>query len=269
MLRFSANLGLLYADVPLVERFQKAADAGFRVVEIWFTHLENLDAVVNAKNVAGVEILQFNMDRIDFANGERGTLSIPDQAHRFRADLEIAIETARRLGARQFNALVGNQSSTATREQQLACLQDNLRWAATRLAGTNLRLVVEPLSAVINPGYLITRPRELLGIIRGIGSPKVAVLYDIFHAQMGEGNLVTTIREHLPWIGHIQAADAPGRHQPGTGEINYPFVLTEIEAMGYEGHIGLEYRPRGTTDESLAWLPREGRVTTNASALRW
>ena len=211
MIRFSANLGLLFDFAPLRERFQLAADAGFRVVEIWFPHLESLADLVEAKAAAGVQVLQFNMDRIDFAGGERGTLGLPEHVERFRADLEVAIATARRLGAQQFNALAGNRSATCSRADQLECLKDNLRWAAMRLANTDLRLVVEPLSLELNRDYLMPRPSELFAIVEELGSTHVAVLYDIFHAHLAGDDLVATLRRRGSNIGHIQVADAPGR----------------------------------------------------------
>jgi len=258
MIRFSANLGLLFADVPLRERFQKAAEAGFRVVEIWFPYDENL----TTKDLAGLKLLQFNMDRIDFAGGERGTMAIPDQSHRFRADLEEAITIARHLGCRQFNALAGNLSPKFSPAEHVECLKSSLRWASERLANTGLRLVVEPLSLALNPGYMMPLPSKLLAIVAEINSPNLVVQYDIFHAHMAGEEIVPTLRRYLPWIGHIQVADAPGRHEPGTGEIDYRFVFGEIEAMGYDGYIGLEFRPLKTI-----WPPPKCRVETTSHEL--
>jgi len=268
MLRFAANLGLLFADVPLPDRFGKAAEAGFRVVEIWSPYLDPIDDLDSAKDAAGIEIVQFNMDRIDLRGGERGTLSIPDQAHRFRADVQLAVETTSRLGARRFNTLIGNRSPAHAREAQIECLKDNLRWAQSVLDKHDLQLVVEPLCLQLNPNYLMPRPAELFALLRELNLPRVKVQYDLFHAQMSEGNLITTLRENISLIGNIQIADAPDRHQPGTGEINYRAVLGAIEALGYPGYVGLEYIPIGTVEESLAWLPRECRVEAQAGVLR-
>jgi hydroxypyruvate isomerase len=268
MIRFSANLGLLFADAPLPQRFSRAAEAGFRTVEIWSPYLDSMDDLVKAKDAAGVEIVQFNMDRIDLRGGERGTAAIPEYTPRFRADAELAIETAKRLGARRFNALVGNRSEAHSREAQIDCLKENLRWAHALLAQHDLTLVIEPLCLQLNPHYLLPRPDEVFALVRELNLPHLKVQYDLFHAQMAEGNLTATLKENLPLIGNIQVADAPGRHQPGTGEINYRFVLGEIEALGYAGHVALEFIPSGTMDEALAWLPREHRAEGQAGALK-
>lgn len=267
MIRFTANLGLLFADVPLPQRFARAAAAGFRAVEIWSPYLDPLGDLIEASRAAGVEIVQFNMDRIDLRAGERGTLGMPEHQSRFRADLELAMRTAGQLGARRMNALIGNVSPLTTREAQLACLQENLAWAEGRLAAHDLTLVVEPLCPQLNPAYLLPRPSDLFALLRGLNLARVKVQYDLFHAQMAEGNLTATLKENLPLIGNIQIADAPGRHQPGTGEIAYRFVLQEIEAMGYGGRVGLEFMPQGTIEEALAWLPLACRVEGPANAL--
>lgn len=267
MIRFSANLGLLFADVPLPQRFAKAAEAGFRVVEIWSPYLNAMDDLVSAKNAARVNIVQFNMDRIDLRGGERGTAAIPEFTPRFRADVELAVESAHRLGAERFNVLVGNRVEGHSREAQLDCLKDNLRWAHALLEQHALALVIEPLCLQLNPHYLLPRPSEMFALVRELNLPRLKVQYDLFHAQMAEGNLTATLKENLALIGNVQVADAPGRHQPGTGEINYRFVLSELEALGYAGHVSAEYIPLGSTEESLAWLPRECRVEASASAL--
>lgn len=268
MIRFSANLGLLWADVPLPQRFAKAAEAGFRTVEIWSPYLDAMDDLVSAKNAAGVDIVQFNMDRIDLRGGERGTAAIPELTPRFRADVEAALESAGRLGARRFNALVGNRAESHTREEQIACLKDNLRRAHTLLEKHDLTLVIEPLCLPLNPRYLLPRPSEMFALVRELNLPRLSVQYDLFHAQMAEGNLTATLKENLPLIGNVQVADAPGRHQPGTGEINYRFVLSELEALGYAGHVALEFIPAGSMDAALAWLPKDCRVEGQASALK-
>ncbi len=268
MIRFSANLGLLFAEVPLPQRLSRAAEAGFRTVEIWSPYLDSLDDIVKAKEAAGVGIVQFNMDRIDLRGGERGTAAIPEYTPRFRADVALAIETAQRLGARRFNALVGNRAESCTREEQIACLKENLRWAHALLEPHDLTLVIEPLCLQLNPHYLLPRPSEVFALVRELNLPRLRVQYDLFHAQMAEGNLTATLKENLPLIGNVQVADAPGRHQPGTGEINFRFVLSELEALGYAGHVALEFFPAGAMEEALAWLPNECRVEGPVSALK-
>ena len=268
MLKFAANLALLFPKAPLLERFQKAADAGFRVVEMWVPFEFALKELAQAREEAGVQLLQFNLDMGDYASGERGLLSHPDQKGRFRAGFELALEYARRLGVRQFNCLAGNRVTDYSKDEQLACMKENLEWVVPHLEANDMVLNIEPLDAFYNPDYLFTRSRELFPLLRELGLPGIGVLYDIFRAQLMEGNLVTTMRENLPLIGHIQIADVPGRHQPGTGEINFRYVLAAIEAMGYDKFVSLEYAPLGSTEESLAWLPVECRVTARADDLQ-
>lgn len=268
MLRFTANLGLLFPETPLTQRIAQAAEMGFGVVELWSPYNDPLDEIIRAKQKAGVEIIQFNMDRIDMKAGERGTLSIPDFQGRFRTDLDLATQVASKLGAKRFNALVGNTAPNASRAEQLECMRQNLRWAQPILAQHDLTLVVEPACLQANPSYFMPRPSDLFTLVRELNLPNVRVQYDLFHAQMAEGNLVATIKNNLEFIANIQIADAPGRNQPGTGEINYRFVLGAIEAVNYQGRISLEYNPAGTMAEALAWLPPDCRVECRANDVK-
>jgi len=268
MLRFTANLGLLFADIPLPQRITKAAEMGFRVVEIWSPYLDPLEEILKAKESAGVEIIQLNMDRIDLKAGERGNLSLPENQSRFRTDLELAIQVAQKLGAKRFNALIGNISEKATHAEQVECMKENLRWAQPLLAQADLTLVTEPACLQLNPRYFMPRPSDVFALIRELNLPNVKVQYDLFHAQMAEGNLTLTIKDNLAWIANLQIADAPARNQPGTGEINYRGVLEAVESLGYEGRVALEFIPKGTMDEALAWLPRACRVEGLASELK-
>jgi hydroxypyruvate isomerase len=255
-------------DVPLPQRIMKAAELGFRVVEVWSPYLDPIDEIVKAKQATGVEIVQFNMDRIDLKAGERGNLSLPENQSRFRADLELAIQTAQTLGAKRFNALIGNISEQASRDEQLECMKENLRWAQPLLEKNNLTLVTEPACLQLNPRYFMPRPSELFTLLRELNLPNVKVQYDMFHAQMAEGNLIGTIKDHAALIANIQIADAPGRNQPGTGEINYRRVFSAIESFAYDGRIALEFIPAGSIEEALAWLPRECRVECESGALK-
>jgi hydroxypyruvate isomerase len=266
MIRFSANLGLLFTEAPILERFQRAADAGFRVVEVW----SPLDTgLAEAIERAGVELLQFNLEMGDLQAGDRGFLCLPDQIERFRAGFELAIQYARQLGVRQLNCLAGNRIEGYSLEAQMACMKDNLEWLHPQLEANDLTLTLEPVSRFHSPHFILSRASEWFAFVDELGLERIRVLYDLFHAQLEEGNLTATMRENLSLIGHIHVADAPDRHQPGTGEIDYDFVFAELESMGYEGYVGLEYIPLGSTEESLSWLPAQSRVQTFASELRF
>jgi hydroxypyruvate isomerase len=267
MIKFAANLAMLFNNVPLAERFRKAADSGFRVVEIWSpveVHPKKLAEIIKD---TGIELLQFNLDIGDLQAGDRGLLALPDQKERFRSGFERLIPLAGLFGARQFNGHVGNRVPACSLEEQLACMRENLEWLHPQLEAHDLYLNIEPLSEFHSPNYLFPRSRELFSALREFGLARIGVQYDLFHAQLMEGNLLTTLRENLSLMGHIQVADAPDRHQPGTGEINYRNVLAEIEALGYDKYVGLEYDPLGSTEESLDWLPVECRVQARARDL--
>jgi hydroxypyruvate isomerase len=267
MLRFAANLGLLFNEFAFLDRFQAAADAGFRLVEIMFP-MAPIDAICAAVKKAGVELLQFNLPGGDFPAGDRGFLAMPGKRQEFRAALQQALPAAKVLGVKQFNCLAGNWAPEYSREEQLACARENLAWASPLLVEAGLTMNIEPLSPFQSPRYVFPRPSELLALLKGLGLPRIGVQYDVFHAQLVEGNLIGTLKEYLPFVGHIQVADAPERHQPGTGEINYRAVFSALEQMGYDKVVSLEYIPVGSTIESLAWLPKECRVTGTAGQLK-
>lgn len=264
MLRFVANLGMLFTTWPLLERFQRAADAGFRGVEIWMPDEVEPVRIARAAAAAGVEILQFNLALGDYFGGERGLLALPGREEPFRDSIQDGLRHAELLGARQVNCLSGNRLGDVPLQAQMDCLQANLEWAGPILERHELQLNIEPLSELANPDYLFRRPSDLFALLDRLDLPRVGVQYDLYHAQLAEGNLVATLRQHLARVGHIQAADAPDRHQPGTGEIDYRYVFRQIEALGYAGHIGLEYAPLGSTDDSLRWLPTGCRAECRA-----
>ncbi len=265
MIKFAVNLAMLFTEVPLLARFQLAAEAGFRVVEVWSPVDEGLAAAIES---AGVELLQFNLDMGNLQAGDRGLLSLPNQMDRFRAGFEMAIYHTDNLSVRQLNCLVGNRDLSFSMDEQLACMRDNLEWLHPQLEANDLILNIEPLSRFHSPNYLFVQSQELFSLLRELKLPRIGVQYDLFHAQLMGDNLVMTMRENISIIGHIQIADAPGRHQPGTGEINFRYVLAEIETMGYDQFVSLEYEPFGSTEESLVWLPVECRVQAQASALK-
>jgi hydroxypyruvate isomerase len=188
-------------------------------------------------------------------SGDRGLAGLPERSAEFRANVPVALELAQRIGATRLNALVGLEQSPATREAQLAHGAENVAWAADQAAAIGAAVTIEPVNRYDNGPVLLSTTREAIAFIDAVDRPNVKLQYDVFHMQRSEGNLVATIRELAPRIGHIQVADSPGRGEPGTGEINYPYVLDAIEATGYDGWIGLEYNPTKATEETLAWLP--------------
>jgi hydroxypyruvate isomerase len=196
-----------------------------------------------------------NFDAGDMPAGDRGVLSDPDRHERFRANVPVALELARDLGCGKLNALVGLELAPEQREEQLALAQDNVGWAADRAAEQGAQVLIEAVNTFENGPYLLSTTRQAAAFVRAVGRPNVKLQYDAYHMQRMEGNLVATLREHIADIAHVQLADSPGRGEPGTGEINFTYVLAELEALGYDGYVGLEYNPTtAATEDSLGWL---------------
>ena len=259
-MRFAANLSLLFGEYDVMERFRRAAEAGFTHVEMLFPFHYDLDLIERELQEHGLEMILFDTDAGDFARGERGYLCHPDQQERFYQSVKDAIVIARRLGTRRLNALAGKVPPGVSFEQARATVVDNLRRAAPLVEEAGIVLMSEGLNTFQNPGYFLSNTRLGVEIVAEVGSPAVKYQYDDYHMQMMEGNLIDTIRQNLEHIGHIQIADVPGRHEPGSGEINYANVLAAIEASGYDGYVALEYVPaEGTVAGLDRWLPRERR----------
>ena len=255
-MKFCANVSILFKDAPFLERFERAAAAGFTAVEFWWPAGESLDEVEAAIEQADLQVALFNFDAGDMPAGDRGLLSDPDRFERFRENVPVALGMAERLGCTRLNALVGLERSRAEREPQLELAAENVRFAADRAAPLGIDITIEAVNTFENGPYLLPTTRQAAAFVDTVDRPNVRLQWDAYHMQRMEGNLVATVSEFLPRIGHIQIADSPGRGEPGTGEINFPFVLDAIDALGYDGWIGLEYNPTTqTTEESLGWMP--------------
>jgi hydroxypyruvate isomerase len=254
MPRLAANLSLLFPELPFLERFGAAARAGFRWVEYQFPYASgSAAAVAQAAREAGVEVVLHNLPAGDAAKGDRGIACLPGRVGEFREGVELAIEYARAAGCPRLNALAGVAPDGVPRAKLVDTLVENLRWAADRLARAGLTLLTEPVNPRTIPGFLVNTSREGIAVIEAAGASNLMLQYDIFHMQIAEGDLAKTIERLLARIGHMQLADVPDRHEPGTGEINYPWLLAHIDRIGYAGWIGCEYVPRGDTREGLAW----------------
>jgi hydroxypyruvate isomerase len=254
--KFSANLSMLFTEAPFLDRFERAAKAGFEAVEFLFPYewsQEELEARLSGYKL---RLALFNLQPGDSDKGEWGLLSVPGREASFRSGFDQALEIARRLGCRRIHAMFGNRVGGVPPEEQIGCAVENLRWASAPASKAGVTLLVEPLNAVDFPGFFLHRTNEVLGILDKVDRENVRLQYDVYHAQMTEGNLIASLRAHIDRIGHIQIADVPGRHEPGTGEINYPAVFSALEDLGYDGYVGLEYRPATTTEESLGWMAR-------------
>ena len=258
-LRYCVNLSMLYTEHPFLDRFAKAASAGFKAVECLFPYEFDLTEVKARLENLGLVLVLFNLHAGDTSGGEWGTLSNPQRRAYFRWSFSKALEVAEFLKCTRLHVMFGNRVESIGRNGQRECAIENLSWAAPLAAEAGVTLLIEALNETDFPTFALHRTAEALSIVKQVNHPQVKLQYDVYHAQMTEGRLINTITTCLPDIGHIQIADVPGRHQPGTGEINYPAVLEVLKRLGYSGYVGLEYRPSNDSDSSLQWLASKER----------
>lgn len=262
MPRFAANLSMLFTEQPFLDRFKAAAEAGFTAVEFMFPYEFAARDIAAALKDNGLELVLHNLPAGDWAGGDRGIACQPNRVAEFREGVKKAIDYAQALGAPQLNCLAGIAPSGVTAEKARGVLVENLQYAADKLAGAKIGLLLEPVSSRDVPGFFVDRPSLGFSLLAATGAKNLKLQYDIYHAQVMEGDLVNTIEREFDRIGHIQVADNPGRHEPGTGEIAYPFVFRRIDELGYKGWIGCEYKPLAATTAGLSWLRpyRAGRA---------
>jgi hydroxypyruvate isomerase len=253
MPKLAANLTLLFNEVAFADRFAAAARAGFRGVEYLFPYEYDKDEL--KQHLAQHQLTQVlhNLPAGNWNAGERGIGCHPDRIAEFEAGVDTAIEYAMALGCRQLNCLAGVRPSGLDPVDARETLVRNLQFAAVRLKAAGIRLLIEPINTRDIPGFFLCNTQQAADIVKAVGSDNLFVQYDIYHMQIMEGDLAPTIERNLKLIAHMQLADTPGRHEPGTGEINYPFLLGFIDRIGYRGWIGCEYKPAGTTEAGLAW----------------
>jgi len=264
MPRFSANLSMLFTEHGFLDRFDAAARAGFEAVEYVSPYEHPAETVAARLEKAGLTQALFNLPAGDWARGERGIAVLPDRMAEFRSGVDDAIAYAKALGCMQLNCLAGIAPAGMDRAALETVFVENLRFAAPRLAAAGIRLLIEPVNPIDIPGFFLTTSRQALAIMDRAGSENLFLQYDIYHMQITEGDLARTIEANLDRIAHIQLADNPGRHEPGTGEINYPFLFDHLDYIGYRGWVGAEYRPLAGTEAGLGWL-QEAAAQRNAA----
>ena len=254
MPRFAANLTMLFNELSFLDRFEAAANAGFKGVEYLFPYA--YDPAALAERLDRLQLVQVlhNLPAGDWEKGERGIACHPDRVGEFQDGVGRAIDYARLLGCRQLNCLAGIQPAGADADAVHRTLVDNLRFAADKLKRAGIRLLVEPVNTRDIPGFYLNRTEQAIAILDEVGSDNLFLQYDIYHAQRMEGEIGNTIERHLARIAHIQLADNPGRNEPGTGEINYPWLFRHIDRLGYTGWIGCEYKPAADTRAGLGWI---------------
>lgn len=254
MPKFAANLSFLYTERPFLERFDSAAASGFRGVEFHFPYAFEAQAVSRAARAAGTEVVLFNLPAGDWERGERGIACHPARMEEFREGVATALAYAQALGCTRLNCLAGVRPMDVPRDMARATLISNLRHAAGELGRHGITLLVEPINTRDIPNFFVSRTYQAVEYLDVVGADNLLIQYDIYHSQIMEGDLARTLEENLARIGHVQIADNPGRHEPGTGEINFPFLFAHLDRLGYAGWIGCEYKPSGATEASLGWL---------------
>ena len=254
MPRFAANLSMLFTEVPFLDRFERAAQAGFEAVEFLFPYAHTVEEIQQRLDATGLQIVLHNLPAGDWDGGERGIAILPERVGEFQDGVGRAIEYATALGCKQVNCLAGKLAEGADRELAHKTLVSNLQFAAAKLKDAGLRLLVEPINTFDIPGFYLNRTEQAAALLQDVGSDNLFIQYDVYHAQRMEGELAATMKKHLDKIAHIQIADNPGRNEPGTGEINYAWLFKYIDSIGYQGWIGGEYKPAGVTKDGLGWM---------------
>ena len=258
MPRFAANLTMLFTERPFPERFAAARAAGFQYVEYLFPYAFPAGELRQLLTDNGLTQVLFNLPCGDWAGGDRGIAADPARVAEFRAGVPLALAYAKTLGVTRLNCLAGKLPPGITEAVALETMAENVAYAADLLAGEGISLVIEAINRFDIPGFVLCRTSQVMALLDRVGRPNVAMQYDVYHAQRQEGELAATLAANISRIGHIQIADNPGRHQPGTGEINFPFLFTALDGLGYDGFIGLEYVPDPDTEASLAWVAAMG-----------
>lgn len=254
MPKFSANLSMMFNEVGFIERFAAAAKAGFRAVEYVGPYAFPKQQVADALFGNGLEQALFNLPAGNWDKGDRGIACDPNRVGEFQESVGTAIDYAGALKCRLVNCLGGILPQGVGREKGLETMAGNLAFAAKELKAAGIQLIIEPINSYDIPGFLLNTSKDGIAMIDRVGSDNLKLQYDIYHMQRMEGEIAATLTRLMPRIGHIQIADNPGRHEPGTGELNYPFLFRHLDGLRYQGWVGAEYKPKAGTVEGLGWM---------------
>jgi hydroxypyruvate isomerase len=261
---FSANLSMLFQEHDFLDRFDAAAKAGFTGVEYLGPYDQPAETVAARLKKNGLTQVLFNVPSGNWAGGERGIAILPARVDEFRKGVDTAIEYAKVLGCKQINVLAGIAPAGVDRGELEKTFVENLKFAAPKMKAAGIKLLIEAINTIDIPGFFLNTTDQALDIIEKVGSDNLFFQYDIYHMQIMEGDLARSIEKNLSKIAHVQLADNPGRHEPGTGEINYPFLYAHLDRIGYAGWVGAEYKPKAGTVEGLGWF-KEASVKRDAA----
>lgn len=254
MPRFSANISILYADVPFLDRFGSAVRDGFPAIEYVGAYDHPVETVAETLSMHGLQQALFNLPAGDWAGGERGIGCLPDRVEEFQNGVAKAIEYGKATACPKINCLAGKAPANADPAALEATLVENLKYAAPRLADAGIKLLIEPINQRDIPGFFVSTTDHAERLIDKVGSDNLFIQYDFYHMQVMQGDLMPTFERLQDKIAHVQIADNPGRHEPGTGEIHYPFIFNELDRLGYDGFVGCEYIPAASTNAGLGWM---------------
>lgn len=257
MPRFTANISFMFPDRPFLDRIDAAKAAGFTHVECHFPYEFPVAVVKERLAKAGVTLTGLNTAAGDTSKGEWGLAAITGREKDFHDHFDQSLTYATGLGASVIHVMAGNIAS----EERSAALKTyiaNLRDAARKAAGTGVTLLLEPLNSRDMPRYLVSRSDDIVGILKEIGAPNVKLMFDAYHVQIMEGDLIKRIERHRDFIGHVQIAAVPSRAEPDEGEVSFPAIFAALDRIGYRGFVGLEYKPRGRTEDGLQWMGKLG-----------
>ena len=265
MPRINANITLMFQELDFMDRFKAAAEAGFSGVEYQRPYEHSKDDLKDCLMANNLTPVLHNLPSGDWGAGERGIACLPDRVDEFRQGVDLAIDYASASGCVQFNCLAGIPGSDVSRQQAHDTFVQNLKFAAKRMDGVGIKLLIEAINTVDFPGFFLNTTAQSAQILSEVGSSNLYIQYDVYHMQIMEGDLCRTIETHLDRIAHIQIADNPGRHEPGTGEINFPNLFRHLDRIGYSGWVGAEYLPAGETLDGLDWFRRAVEDSTQNS----
>jgi hydroxypyruvate isomerase len=256
MPKLAANLTMLFGEVPFLERFEAAARAGFTGVEYLFPYDYGAQDLRARLDAHGLTPVLHNLPGGNWAAGERGIACLPDRVDEFKAGVDRAIEYASALECPRVNCLAGILPPAVSQADALETFIRNVGYAGARLKSAGIRLLIEPINTTDIPGFFLTGTRQAAGVIEAAGSDNVFIQFDIYHMTIMQEDVAATIAQYLPRIAHMQLADVPGRHEPGTGNIDYDHLLPLIDRAGYTGWIGCEYKPKADTIGGLGWAAK-------------
>ncbi len=258
MVQLAANLSMMFTEVPFLDRFERAAKAGFGAIEYLFPYEFPAPEIASRLRENGLRQVLFNAPPGNWPAGERGLAAVPGREAEFREGLSRALDYAAALGCGQVHVMAGILPPGVAPLTAASVYAANLAWAVEQATGAVVTLLIEPINHRDMPGYVLNTTRQAAEIIAAIGNGALKLQFDLYHCQITEGDVTRRMAELMPLIGHMQIADVPDRHEPGTGEIGWDYVFRRIDALGYKGFVGCEYRPAAATEEGLAWCKRYG-----------